>query len=43
MTVSRSQLLMLLSVAIADYEKNKEINSAYAMKLIKVITLRARY
>ena len=34
---------MFWSVAIVDLESNKEIESAPAMKLIKLITLPARY
>ena len=34
---------MLYSVALVDFESNKEIEFAHAMKLIKLIMLRARH
>ena len=38
---SRFLFLVFWSVGLADFESNKEIKSAHAMKLIKLITLRS--
>ena len=40
---SRFEFIKFRSVAIVDFESNKGIEPVHAMKIIKLITLRARY
>ena len=40
---SRFQFIKFRSVAIVDFESSKGIEPVRAMKIIKLITLRARY